>query len=603
MLRGQRREGVAVKHFGKLVFEDGLWHLDGLEPHVMIKLKAIFTKIAKSATCPITFKHTPETCVDLAWFTERYPLAISLTDRNYLYAQKDLHLTKVASLERFFKPEYTPTMLNLKKPLRAYQTQGVELFWEVQRLLCGDVVGLGKTPLAIGTFMKPECLPAAVVVQAHLPTQWREKIEEFSHLKNHVVRNGPVYQLPPADVYVFKYNQLAKWIDILISGIIKSAVFDEVQEFRRSESQKYDAGRKFSAAVEYVLGLSATPIYNYGEEIFNILDLIKPGCLGSREDFLREWANTYGRVISNPQALGTFLRENYLFLRRTRSDVGQELPPVNTLVETVDFDEEALQEVETTARMLALRVMQGSYIEKGQASRDLDMLVRQATGVSKAKHVAAYVRMIVESGEPVLLAGWHREVYDIWNRELADLGPVMYTGSESPTQKNEARRKFIAGESNLMMISLRSGIGLDGLQERASICVIGELDWSPQIHEQLIGRLARDGQKQQVTAIFLVSNSGSDPGIIEVLGLKSSQAQGIVDPLATATVNPGDASRIKKLAEQYLKGKNHEQYQNKFEDAVLASEADLPGNVELREEYVVAAEPPSPSDPDPTGVL
>ncbi|WP_189654688.1 GIY-YIG nuclease family protein [Paracoccus mutanolyticus] len=52
--------------------------------------------------------------------------------------------------------------------------------------------------------------------------------------------------------------------------------------------------------------------------------------------------------------------------------------------------------------------------------------VRQETGVAKARSVAAYVRTLVEAGEPVLLGGWHRAVYDIWNQVLVDLKPVNF---------------------------------------------------------------------------------------------------------------------------------------------------------------------------------
>jgi CO dehydrogenase/acetyl-CoA synthase gamma subunit (corrinoid Fe-S protein) len=53
-------------------------------------------------------------------------------------------------------------------------------------------------------------------------------------------------------------------------------------------------------------------------------------------------------------------------------------------------------------------------------------MVRQATGIAKAKTVAQFARLMVEAGEPVLLVGWHREVYRIWLEALADLKPAMY---------------------------------------------------------------------------------------------------------------------------------------------------------------------------------
>jgi hypothetical protein len=162
------------------------------------------------------------------------------------------------------------------------------------------------------------------------------------------------------------------------------------------------------------------------------------------------------------------------------------------------------------------------------------------------------VRVLLEAGVPVLLAGWHREVYDIWLEDLAEFRPAMYTGSETAAQKNKTKQSFINGDTDLLILSLRSGAGLDGLQRRGSTVVFGELDWSPQVHKQVIGRLRRPGQTRQVDAIYLHSNFGSDPLMIEVLGVKASQARNIVDPLAGAEMVFSDHSRIQALAQMYL---------------------------------------------------
>ncbi len=98
-------------------------------------------------------------------------------------------------------------------------------------------------------------------------------------------------------------------------------------------------------------------------------------------------------------------------------------------------------------------------------------------------------------------------------------------------------------------------MGLDGLQNRSNIVVIGELDWSPMVHNQLIGRLDRDGQQEQVTAIYLVSDFGSDPLIIDMLGIKSSQSHNIINPLTSVAEQYSDDSRLKLLAESFLNNK------------------------------------------------
>ena len=104
------------------------------------------------------------------------------------------------------------------------------------------------------------------------------------------------------------------------------------------------------------------------------------------------------------------------------------------------------------------------------------------------------------------------------------------------------------------MMSLRAGAGIDGLQGVCRTVVFGELDWSPAVHEQGIGRIYRDGQTDPVMAYFLLSDYGSDPVMLDVLGVKKSQSQGIRDPNAdlieTAQASAPD---VKRLAESFLR--------------------------------------------------
>jgi len=426
----------------------------------------------------------------------------------------------------------------------------VEIFGRVKRMLLGDDVGLGKTVQSMGHLLDSKNLPGIVVMPSHLQFQWAGMIQKFTNLTTHTIKGRKAYGLPEAEVYLLKYSCLqGDWINVFQDTPPKTLIMDEVQEIRRRESIKHQVCKKIADLSESVLGLTATPIYNYGMEIFNIYDVIKPDALGNEEAFRREWCG-YGDRVGNPEALGSFLRSNHLFLRRT----DDETPKENKIVHTVDFDREAIEKIQKRAEVLAQKVMGGKFVERGRAARDLDMMVRHATGVSKAKHVADYVKILLKNGDPVLLAGWHRDVYDIWLEQLKEFNPLMYTGTESQKKKDATKEAFIRGESNLMIISLRSGAGLDGLQySKCKHVVIGELDWSPGIHKQLIGRLIRDGQDSQVTAIFLVSDSGSDPVITEILGIKASQAEGIVNPFASVAPKHSDDSKMKKLAELYYK--------------------------------------------------
>lgn len=550
---------MAVKHFGELIYDNeaSAWKMTNVQPHVCIKLKSIFPKVPKTSVAPFWFQDTMEICTDLAWFIMRYPLAISPRDFNHLVDNKQLFEQIAWEMESILLPDHKPHPISLKDghAARDYQLKAAFLHDKTKRLLLGDDLGLGKTLSAILTFLNAGTLPAVVVVQTHLTRQWQSEIEKFTNLRTHIIKVTKPYNLPVADVYIMKYSCIAGWVDMFGGNIFRSVVFDEVQELRHSNSNKYHAAKVLASNVEHCLGMSATPVYNYADEIYHILNLIKDGCLGSYPDFIREWAKfTYPKVlIADPKALGTYLRDNYLFLRRTREEVGRQLPVINKIVHTVGYDDKEVKKVEAIATQLAMKIVSGSFMERGMAARELDLLVRQKTGVSKAREVAEYVKILVSNGEPVVLAGWHRDVYDIWKEHLKEFNPVFYTGTESEAQKQKAKESFVSGDTDLFIISLRSGIGLDGLQHRCRTVVFGELDWSPQVHNQVIGRVDRDGQADQVTAIFLVSEYGSDPVIIDLLGLKSSQAHGIINPLTAPVQTVTDESRIKKLAEQFLK--------------------------------------------------
>ena len=204
-----------IKTYGNIIYkkEDKHWHITYAEPHICIKLKAIFSKISKSAAFPFKFADTPETCNDLHWFIQRYPLSISDKDLSRLKRLRRAHIDNLNELEQILIPSYQPQQLSLKNDFSArnYQIVGKDVFLKCKRLLIGDEVGLGKTLIAILAALHSETLPALIVVQTHLPKQWKDEIEKFTNLKVHLVKGTTPYSLPPADIYITKYSCLAGW--------------------------------------------------------------------------------------------------------------------------------------------------------------------------------------------------------------------------------------------------------------------------------------------------------------------------------------------------------------------------------------------------------
>ncbi|WP_167553462.1 DEAD/DEAH box helicase [Paracoccus yeei] len=548
--------------FGKLDFDGETWLVTDLKPHVSIRFKDVFKGVRFGSRPPFLLKHRQDRAFDLNWFISRYPL--DLTDRAAAGLAEGVSAYQRArqAMEALKRPDYVSGLITgFKAPeeARPHQKRAAEMLRTNGRLLLLDDVGLGKTVSALAAIADGWGLPAAVVVQPHLSTQWvKQYIERFTHLQAFEVKDRQARSLPAADIYTFRYSNLAAWADYAETLGCRTVIFDEIQELRHGRAT--DKGRgamAFRDAAAHVLGLTATPIYNYGSEIWNVVEFVAPGALGTWDEFVVNWCTSHGShwIVKDPEALGAFLLDEGIALRRTDDDaeVAMSLPPLVKNVFEVGWNEGDAETDRELQRRLALRVLNGGFTERGEAARQLDLMVRQETGVAKARSVAAYVRTLVEAGEPVLLGGWHRAVYDIWNQVLVDLKPVMFTGSESQPQKRAAHEAILSGASKILIMSLRSGSGLDGLQQVIAHAVIGELDWSPQVHRQFIGRIRRDGQQRQVTAHYLHVDGGSDPVILPTLGLKASQSHGILNPYGGATeATPIDESRMRQLAQQIL---------------------------------------------------
>lgn len=551
----------------------GRWRLE-VEPHVAIRLKRVFGSLARGKTGPITLPHSPETCRDLLWFSDRYPLDIQ--PREALTAAADRQRERERMVGDILSGRLQPKVFDLAVPAREYQKVAATMALEMGSLLLADDVGTGKTASAICMLTDPQTRPALVVTLTHLPRQWAAEVRRFAPgLRTHILKKGTPYPLSKSeqqgqgalisdapDVIVTNYHKLAGWQDAL-AGQVRTVIFDEVQELRRkgdrhNPSRKYAAAKAIADRADFKVGLSATPIYNYGGEMLNVMEVLKPGALGTRSEFFTEWCTGYQgddkARIKDPRAFGTWMRDAGLMLRRTRADVGRELPELTRVVHEIDADLTALDRIQSSAAELARLILQTNPTAKGEkwrAAEELSWMVRQATGIAKAPFVADFVRLLVESGEKVVLFGWHREVYDIWRDRLKDLAPALYSGSESPNQKDEAKRRFVEGETPVLIMSLRSGAGLDGLQGSCRTVVFGELDWSPAVHTQAIGRVHRDGQGDPVVAYFLVAESGSDPIVREALGLKQAQSDGIVDPHGGLIEQIADGDHVRRLAAAY----------------------------------------------------
>lgn len=498
---------------------------------------------------------------ELNWLMQRYPLEIKEADRaRWESALDEAREYAVRREQARTQPETAePPKETFSGELLPFQKQGLAFLLASRRCLLADEMGLGKTVQALAFLAASSAYPAVLVVPPHLIRNWQRELERFlspdGRLRVHVIRGLKPYPLPEADVYIIHYLLLRGWKDVLPGQGFRTVIFDEIQELRHNGTGKYSAASLLSEACENAIGLSGTPIYNQGGEIWNVVNILDFHFLGDWESFSREWCYGYNSaMVAKPELLGEHLRREGLMLRRLKSEVLTELAPKRRLVQEIDWDDAVYRELmKPVAEQLRLLRATDDPSRRALIEDAICQQQRQATGVAKAPFVCVFVKALVESGERVLLMAHHHAVMDIYKRELRALHPGFITGRETDKQKDAAVSAFMSGKSDLVCISLRSASGLN--LQQATCVVFGELDWSPAVHSQAEDRAHRIGQTDSLLCYYLVSPRGSDRDMQDALGLKVSQFVSLmgdapVSPVESALRQVEARERIRRLVER-----------------------------------------------------
>ena len=385
-------------------------------PEAIIMIKRILTQCNDVMPGKIYVQDNPKTARDLHWISMRYPLTFNCpTPIEERATEFEDHLQKLQTiLLHGATQDY-----QLELPPRNYQKIAAELLIFNKSLLLADEVGLGKTVSSLCAISQAELRPAVVVCPAHLAIQWSNFIKKFlPTCKAEIAKTGRPHALKKGtEILIISYAKLKGWIHHLglPQNLPKTLIFDEIQELRRPESQKYQAAKNLAELIEYKLGASASPITNYGGEIFHILQILAPNRLGNEQEFKREWcSHSFSKnkwIINDPDALGSHLRNEFLMLRRTRKDVRRELPALTTTIHTVPYDTTILRNAEAASLQLAKILLEGEFTAQGQAARELDLKLRQATGLAKSNFVAEFARMYLQEKTPLILCGWHHACF------------------------------------------------------------------------------------------------------------------------------------------------------------------------------------------------
>ena len=328
-------------------------------------------------------------------------------------------------------------------------------------------------------------------------------------------------------------------------------ICDEVQHLRSKTTQKYAAVKKLAAkdGVKFRVGLSGTPIYNRGSEIWPIVDILKPGLLGSFKEFCEYfcYVNEKGKAIVVPNKRESLRDQltNHVMLRRKKSDVLKELKDKVRYPEVIAADEKFYRtELDKIWKKLEeeQKYAQTAFDKSASYHRAIES-ERQAAGLAKLPHVINFVNDIMDIEESVVVFCHHRAIHDLLHRSLSKYNPASIIGGQTDTKRDTEIIRFQKDETKLMIAGLRAGnVGINS--NNASYVIFAELDWSPAIHRQAEDRLHRIGQKNTVFAYYLVGNGTLDEHVSDILLDKEYEIDAILDAKTESFENKERAKLI-----------------------------------------------------------
>ncbi|MBT4535602.1 MAG: DEAD/DEAH box helicase [Nitrosopumilus sp.] len=473
------------------------------------------------------------------------------------------------------KPTLPPIKHKLKRAKTGEQFRGKLMNFQKEGLdfllkssgnaLLADEMGLGKTVQTL-SYVSTEKQTFPVLIVAPLVTlkNWEREIEKFLKKKSRngriiesespsvtLIRTGKSKELPKTDIYIINYELLFKRAVDLDKVGIRTIVCDEVHNLRSKTTQKYKAIKKLAAlpSIQYRIGLSGTPIYNRGSEIWPIIDILKPGLLGSFKEFCEYFCymNDKGKaiVLENKRASLRNELQKHVMLRRKKSDVLKELKDKVRYKEVIASDTDFyLEELDKIWKKLEAeqKVAQTEFSKSASYHRAIQS-ERQIAGVAKLPHVINFVKNIMEIEESVVVFCHHKVIHKLLHESLQEFSPVSIIGGQSDTLRQDQIDKFQKGESKLMIAGIRAGnVGIN--LTRAKYVIFAELDWSPAIHRQAEDRLHRIGQKNTVFAYYLIGNGTLDDHVASILVDKSYEIDAILDETVDTYENKDKAALI-----------------------------------------------------------
>ena len=433
------------------------------------------------------------------------------------------------------------------------------------RAILADEVGLGKT-IEAGLILKEYAIRglvrrALILTPASLTGQWREEMESKFDLPFAVLRRLPDWERHPMLIASMDTAKRPPHRSAAQARPWDLVIVDEAHRLKN----RFSVNWRFVAGLskKYMLLLTATPVQNDLDELFNLVSLLKPGQLHTYDRFLERYVGSADRrVPARVPELRERLRD---VMVRHRRGTAFTLPPrrVHSLPVRLSLAERRLYDDVTDfvrdaywsasgrmswAARLTLIVLQreiGSStfavsetlgrlaqspwfgIEDRERLEALQIDAKAIRSNVKASHLVGFLKSADEKAivftQYLQTLRYLREVLDGAGYRVA-----VYHGSLSPAAKDAAVRAF--REDHQIFLSTEAGGEGRNLQFARTV-VNYDLPWNPLRIEQRIGRVHRIGQMREVHVVNLWAEDTVEAYLMELLDRKIHMFELVVGEL------------------------------------------------------------------------
>jgi SNF2 family DNA or RNA helicase len=324
------------------------------------------------------------------------------------------------------------------------------------------------------------------------------------------------------------------------------------------------------------LALTGTPVMNHADELIAQLRVIgRLGEFGSGASFSRQFEGELSE-----ERLHWHLRR-HCFVRRLKSEVLPQLPAKRQVVVPVGLNNEEEYRVAEDdviewlrSQPLDLKVLDAKIAAALRAERLAQLTTLQRLAArGKLAAALSWIHDFLASGEPLVVFARHVEVQEAVVRHFPSALHLL--GEDSLVARQAAIAAFQEPDGpQLIVCATRVAAQGITLTRASNVCFL-ELEWTPAIHDQAEDRCHRIGQRDAVTAWYLLAAETIDETMARLIQRKRE----IVDAITDGRELP-DGGLIDGVVRELREGKPFRHLHAVATDS--GADADLAGGAERR---------------------